>query len=158
MHLTSRLRQLEEAGATGRLDVAGTPGGRVYLDGGLVTCAEQHGHPTLLLAMAEAGLFAPPEWAAALKAPAPDRWRALVNGDDERLEKLVGFAAEFTSEQLQVLLPCHGPATFVAGAAHPLGTLAAWTLDDLVGPAPGGAGFDRSEFLELLSEISPLVQ
>jgi hypothetical protein len=51
---------------------------------------------------------------------------------------------------------------FVAGATHPLGTLAAWTLAELgapaSAPAPARPPIDRGEFLELLSEISPHVR
>lgn len=158
MDLIRRLRDLETEGATGRLDVLGTVGGRIYLDRGAVGCAEEHGGPTMLLAMAGAGLFAPPEWAAALKAPPPTRWRTLVANDDARFRDLVAFARGFVADQLESILgrPARS-AAFVAGANHSLGTLAAWRIDDLAPSAATRPSIDRSEFLELLAEISPHV-
>lgn len=159
MDLSARLRQLAAERATGRLDVLAAIGGRIYLDRGAVVCAEQHGQPTMLLAMADAGLFAPPEWAAALKAAPTERWRTVIGGDERRRRALVDFARLFTGTQLGLLLgrPTRS-AVFVADAVHPLGTLAAWTLVELGAPAPTRPPIDRGEFLELLSEISPHVR
>lgn len=157
--LRARLHQLGTDKATGRLDVTGSPGGRVYVDHGAIGCAEQHGHQTMLLAMADAGLFSPPEWAAALKAATTDRWNVLVGEDARRLEQLVAFAADFTNAQLRVLVTgSTTSATFVAGAAHPLGTLATWSVEELLGVDVRQPQPDPADFLDLLTEISPHVR
>ena len=180
--LTGRLRQLGAEGATGRLDVIGPVGGRIYFDGGSIGCAEQYGHQTMLLCMADAGLFTPAEWTAALRVSTRDRWRVLVGEDDERLDRLIEFARLFTVEQLEAIVRGGTTSTsFVPGSTHSLGTLATWPLGDLLpempetdvspaappdspepapatAPASGSARastIDRAEFLELLSEIYP---
>ena len=134
MDLIHRLRQLAAEGATGRLDVTGSPGGRIYVAAGAIAGAEQHGRPTLLAAMAEKKLFAPAEWVVARKAEPGRRWQALAAGDAARLEHLVAFAEAFTSQQLHLLVA--GTATsaaFVEDAQPSLGILRAWSLDDLIG-------------------------
>jgi hypothetical protein len=44
---------------------------------------------------------------------------------------------------------------FVHGATHSLGTLGAWRIGELVPSVTARPPIDRSEFLELLAEISP---
>lgn len=133
MDLILRLRELAEQPATGRLDVDASIAGRIYFDAGAVCGAEQHGQPTMLLAMADAGLFTPPEWAAAYRAPPPQRWLALVGGDEERHGALIEFARVFVTGQLRAIVarPARS-AVFVANAKHALGPLAAWPLADLL--------------------------
>lgn len=159
MDLSSRLRQLGAEGASGRLDVAGRPGGRVYFEAGAVACVEQHAQPTLVLAMAHAGLFTPGAWEAAVQARGPARWAALTAGDEGRRDRLIAFAAEHNRRQLEGILGGSvSSATFAPGAAHSFGPLATWTVADLLGSAADTPVIDRSEFLELLSEISPHVR
>jgi len=61
----------------------------------------------------------------------------MVAGDDERHRRLVDFARDFTARNLDALA-AGGPrsiTTFVPGASHPLGTLAAWPIADVLSPA-----------------------
>ena len=159
MRLTTHLTRLADDVVTGRLDLLGAHAGRVYVADGRVTCAEQHGHQTMLLAMAEAGLFAPTEWAAALRAPLAERWTTLVGGDPDRLQGLIAFAHDYTARQLRSLAgnPI-GDVLLHVGATHPLGTLASWPAGDFLPPEAPVLAIDRSEFLELLAEISPHVR
>jgi hypothetical protein len=133
MDLIRHLQELGHSQASGRLDVDASIAGRIYFEAGGVCGAEQHGEPTMLLAMADAGLFTPPEWAAAYKAPPPERWLALVGGDERRHADLVAFARDFVSRQLTAIVerPARS-AVFVAGARHSLGPLATWPVADLV--------------------------
>lgn len=133
MDLNPRLCELAEQHATGRLDVDASIAGRIYFDGGGVCCAEQHGQPTMLLAMVDAGLFTPREWAAVHKASPPQRWLALVAGDERRHAELITFARDFVSRQLAAIVdrPARS-AVFVTDARHSLGPLATWAVADLV--------------------------
>ena len=87
--LLSLLANLEADGLTGRVNVGGHPGGWVYIQEGLVYCAERADEPRMLVAMAEEGLFSAEEWQMALRLPSAHKWRALVGDDDGRLNELV---------------------------------------------------------------------
>src|SRR5688500_19010090 len=156
-------------GSTVRLAVRGVAGGWLYLHEGLLYCAERAGRPTLVVAMAEAGLFTPEEWAMALRLPYGPKWPALVGGDEDRLGDLATFARTFLLEHVASLLEAADrhdvvPTTFAANVTHPFGPIERWSVEDVLAelPAPPPRDavpvIDRAEFLELLEEVSPHVR
>lgn len=167
--LCEQMRRHADAGSTGRLAVQGVAGGWLYFHEGLLYCAERAGRPTVVVAMAEAGLFSAEEWAMALRLPFGPKWQALVGGDEDRLRALGAFARTFVFQHLSALLEAtdrHAevPTTFAKDVAHPFGPLERWAVEDLLGelPAPPPRAavpvIDRTEFLELLEEVSPHVR
>lgn len=158
------LRSLAAAGATGRLSVRGAAGGWIHLHEGRVACAERAGRPTMLVAMAEAGLFSAEEWQVALRLPFATKWATLVGGDEGRHRDLADFARRYVVEAAAALADPQRltSASFSRGVTHPFGVLATWPLEEVLPDAvatPDRAEvFDRSEFLELLEEVSPHVR
>lgn len=168
--LRSHLGRLAADRSTGRLAGRGAAGPWwIHLHEGGVACAERAGHTTLVVAMAEAGLFTAEEWQVALRLPFGPNWTNLVGGDAERLRGLAGFARAYVVEALAAILEHSPPGAPVAitwsrGVAHTFGTLASWPLEELLADAPARLPrpcvpmVDRVEFLELLEEVSPLVR
>src|SRR5688500_10246262 len=128
-------------GSTVRLAVRGVAGGWLYLHEGLLYCAERAGRPTLVVAMAEAGLFTPEEWAMALRLPFGPKWPALVGGDEHRLRELAAFARTFVLEHVGALV-AHADrheavaTTFVRDVAHPFGPIERWPVEDVLAELP----------------------
>jgi hypothetical protein len=164
----ARLLALAEDRATGRLHVRAVAGGWIHTVDGRISGAERQGRPTLLVAMAEAGLFSPDEWSTALRVPFASRWTTLVGRDPERLEGLANFARAFLGENIGPLVD---PArtglvqlSFSPAVTHPFGLLASWTVEEVLADLPPAAPhrdqppIDRTEFLELLEEVSPHVR
>ena len=180
--LRALLADLAADGATGRVTAKGRTTGVVLLDGGDVYLAERNDRPNVLLAMADAALFTAEEWAFALRLPTREKWRALVDDDPVRLHILTTFARRYTAEVLGELVSVDpDDLTFVERVRHPFGPLAAWAVEDIVGPeaasttaspatasmapaalgaerAPEAEAIDRRELLEMLMEVSPLVR
>ena len=162
--LVALMHELAADRFTGRVTVRGGTSGWVYLDDGAVSCAERSDRATLLVEMAEAGLFAPEEWRSALCRPyGSSRWQALVGDDPERTEALARFARDYVASSLTAL--ARQPEATVAVAnhvCHPFGTLDSWSVDELVADDPADESappvVDRVEFLELLEEITPAVR
>lgn len=158
--LLSLLANLEADGLTGRVNVGGDPGGWVYIQEGLVYCAERADEPRMLVAMAEEGLFTAEEWQMALRLPSTRKWRALVGDDDGRLNELAMFARTFMERTLQSLASGAGACVFAPSIAHPFGPLARWSPGDLV--TEGDVTYvdltGADELQELLEEISPNVR
>ena len=167
--LRGQLADHAAAGATGRLAVRGVAGGWLYLHDGDLYGAERAGRPTVLVAMAEAGLFSPEEWRMALRLPFGPKWPALVGGDEHRLRALAAFARTFLLEHVGALVE-HADrhevvaTTFVRDVAHPFGPIERWAVEDVLRelppPPPRAAvpAIDRAEFLDLLEEVSPHVR
>lgn len=163
-----RLEQLAAARATGRMAVRSVAGSSwVHLHDGRLYCAERSGQPTLLVAMAEAGLFTPEEWQLALRLPFGPSWDALVDGDGRRLAELAAFARAAVVEVvagLAVHQQAGATVTFSPGVHHSFGRLGLWSLADIRADAPASPPreqvplVDRAEFLELLEEVSPHVR
>jgi hypothetical protein len=158
--LLSLLANLEADGLTGRVNVGGDPGGWVYIQEGLVYCAERADEPRMLLAMAEEGLFTAEEWQMALRLPSAHKWRALVGDDDGRLNELAMFARTFVEHSLRSLASSAQSCVFAPSIAHPFGALARWSPGDLVaeGDVTTVDATGPDQLQELLEEISPNVR
>src|SRR5687767_3618946 len=101
--LVDFLTELEADAATGRVTVrSGNVRGWVYLGDGQVYCAERNDRPTVLVALADAGLFDPESWTAALRAaPGRARWDSLVAA--EHREDVRRFVRTYVSDVLTSL-------------------------------------------------------
>lgn len=158
--LLSLLANLEADGLTGRVNVGGDPGGWVYIQEGLVYCAERADEPRMLVVMAEEGLFSAEEWQMALRLPSPHKWRALVGDDDGRLNELAMFARGFVERTLRPLAAGASSCVFAPSIAHPFGALARWSPGDLIveSDVPTLDLTTGDQLQELLEEISPNVR
>ena len=157
--LADFIAELESDGATGRVTVrVGRLRGWVYLADGLVYCAERDDRPTLLVALADAGLFDRDSWAASLRAaPGRARWDSLVPAD--RRPVVNRFVRKYVADVLDSLDAMGGTElTFGAAIGHPFGAAAKWSVKELLGPRRIEDDVDSAELHELLLETSPLVR
>jgi hypothetical protein len=132
--LSRRLTALAEAGRTGALHIAGTPGGIVYLVAGRITHAESPGCPGIGERLVGCGRLSAAQWQAAYEAGHDSRRVAHILLRDGHLghhELASRVVATITAATHALLLGDDAPMCFVSGERHWFGTVAHADLGNL---------------------------